>query len=271
MAHMVDKNISRFRLIRIWLMVSSRAAQSQLTTRWSGLLFLAGKIARFMFLYLFLLNVLKNKSTFVGYSKEQMIVFYLIFNLLDIMSQFIFRGVYQFRPLVVSGNFDLDLLRPLPSFFRPIFGWTDILDLITLIPLWSYFVWYLISNNLVANSRDLFLFFIFFLNSLILAFSLHLLICAICLLTTEIDHLIMVYRDLTSMARFSTDIYSKTIQFSLTFIIPIIILMTVPTKVLFGFLSWPWLILSIFIAIMFLLISLRFWQYALKRYSSASS
>ncbi|MGB9911383.1 MAG: hypothetical protein ACPLKP_02140 [Microgenomates group bacterium] len=51
----------------------------------------------------------------------------LLFCLVDITVQFLFRGVYQLRSLVVSGNYDLDLLKPLLSFFRPIFGWTDIL------------------------------------------------------------------------------------------------------------------------------------------------
>ena len=128
-----------FRLIKIWLMVASRAAQTQLLTGWGGIIFLLGKIVRFLLFFVFLFAVLGSAQTLAGYSREQVILFFLVFNIIDISVQFLFRGVYQFRPLVVSGEYDLDLLKPLPSFFRPLFGWADILDFITLIPLWIYF------------------------------------------------------------------------------------------------------------------------------------
>ncbi|MGB9911382.1 MAG: ABC-2 family transporter protein [Microgenomates group bacterium] len=79
---------------------------------------------------------------------------------------------------------------------------------------------------------------ILFFNALILAFAFHLFFCSVCVLTTEIDHLVWVYRDLTSMARFPTDIYNKGIRIILTFTIPVIILITVPAKALLGILSW---------------------------------
>jgi len=130
------------KLIKIWLMIASRAAQSQLLSRWAGVIFLAGKIVRFFLFFVFLFMVLSSSKTLAGYNREQVIFFFLVFNLVDIMVQFLYRGVYQFRPSVVAGNYDIDLLKPLPSFFRPVFGWADILDFITLIPLWFYFLWF---------------------------------------------------------------------------------------------------------------------------------
>lgn len=265
MAHTVG------RLIKIWLMVSSRAAQSQLLTSWAGILFLVGKIMRFLLFFVFLFTVLSSAKTLAGYTREQVILFFLIFNLVDISVQFLFRGVYQFRPLVVSGNYDLDLLKPLPSFFRPLFGWTDILDFITLVPLLVYFVWFVFAHQFFVAPLALILFFLLLVNSLILAFAFHLFVCGVCILTTEIDHLVMVYRDLSNMARFPTDIYQKGIQYILTFTIPVIILITVPAKALMGFLSWQWMGLSFLISGVALFGSLKFWRYVLTRYSSASS
>ena len=133
------RDIKKF--IKVWLLVSSRAAQAQLLTSRAGVLFLIGKVVRFLLFLIFILTILTSAKTLAGYNREQVIFFFLVFNLVDIMVQFLFRGVYQFRFRVVSGDYDLDLVKPLPSFFRPIFGWTDILDLITLIPLWGYFLW----------------------------------------------------------------------------------------------------------------------------------
>jgi len=259
------------KLIKIWLMYTLNALQSDLLTTWAGVLFIIGKIVRFLLFFVFLFAILSAAKTLAGYNREQVIFFFLVFMLVDAMVQFLFRGVYHFRSLVVSGDYDLDLLKPLPSFFRPIFGHTDLADFVTLIPLWVYFLWFVFTNHLFTGIGDLILFFLLLFNSLILAFAFHLFICAICVLTTEIDHLVWVYRDLTSMARFPTDIYQKAIQGILTFTIPVVILITVPAKALLGLLSWPWIALAFGISGLFLWGSLKFWRYALSKYSSASS
>lgn len=259
------------KLLKVWLRISFLAAESQLLTNWSGILFIVGKIVRFALYFIFLFSILSGVKTLAGFSREQVIFFFLIFNLIDIIVQFLFRGVYLFRSSVVNGGFDIDLLKPWPSFFRPIFGWTDILDFITLVPLIIYIGYFSVINHLVPNSLSCLLFILLLFNALLISFSFHLAVCAVCVLTLEIDHLVWVYRDLTSMARFPTDIYPRLIQMILTFTIPVVILITVPAKALMGLLSWQWIILSFLISGVFLFGSLKFWKYALRQYSSASS
>lgn len=259
------------RLIKIWLMYAWRSAQTQILTRWGGYLFLIGKIVRFLFFFVFLLTVLSSTKTLAGYTREQVIFFFLVFNLLDVLTQFLFRGIYFFRYLVVSGNFDLDLLKPLPSFFRPLFGFTDFLDLLTLVPLWGFILWFIFKYQLFSSYLQLVVFFLLLLNSVVLAFAFHLFVASVGVLTTEIDHLILVYRDLAQMARFPTDIYQKGIRMVLTFVVPVVILITVPAKALMGVLSRQGIALALIASGIFLFISLKFWQYALARYSSASS
>lgn len=258
-------------LIKIWFLLALRAAQVQLLTRWGSLLFLLGKIVRFLLFFVFLFVVLSSAQTLAGYHRDQVILFFLVFNLVDVSIQFLFRGVYQFRFRVVSGDYDLDLLKPLPSFFLPILGWSDIIDFLTLIPLGGYLLWFVLTKGLFSSPVQFFSFFALFLNSLILGFAFHLFICAVGLLTTEIDHLVWVYRDLTNMARFPTDIYQKGVRFVLTFVVPVVVLITFPAKALLGILSLKGVVLA-FLASGFLLsTSLKFWRFALSRYSSASS
>ena len=262
---------TRLKLIKIWWKLVLLSVQDQLLTTWAAIFFIVGKVVRCLFFFIFLFAVLSSTKTLAGYNREQVIFFFLVFNLVDIIIQCFFRGVYHFRSIVVRGTYDLDLSKPLPSWFIPIFNYSDILDFITLIPLWIYFLWFVFTNHLFVGIGDLILFFLLLGNSLILAFAFHLFACSICLLTTEIDHLIWIYRDLTSMARFPTDIYQKFVQVFLTFTIPVVILFTVPAKALLGLLSWPWIILSFVISGIFWWGSLKFWKYALKKYSSASS
>lgn len=265
MAHTVGK------LITIWVRVTLMSAQAQLLTNYAGLLFVVGKIVRFILYFIFLFSVLSGTKTIVNFTREQIILFFLVFNLIDITVQFLCRGVYVFRPLVISGNYDLDLLKPLPSFFRPLFGWADILDLVTLVPFVIYFIFYTFSNRMFPDISSLFLFLVLIINSLVLALSFHLAVCAICILTTEVDHLIWVYRDLTNMARFPADIYQRAIQGLLIFPLPVIILMTVPAKALMGLLSWNWIGFSLIVGVVSMVTASKLWKYSLRRYSSASS
>lgn len=247
------------------------AAQSQLLTTWAGVLFISGKVVRFLLFFVFLFTVMSASGKMMAYSQTQIIFFFLCYTFIDVLIQTVFRGIYQFRPLVVSGNFDWDLLKPLPSFFRPLFGWADILDAITLVPLTGYIIYYIFVHSLVVDPISLISFFILFINAIIVAFSINLIIASIGILTTEIDYLTWIYRDVEAMARFPTDIYKKWIQTGLTFIIPITVLITIPAKALLGLLSWDLFLVALGVGVIFLFFSLRFWRYALSRYSSASS
>src|SRR3990167_10788669 len=131
-------------------------------------LFTLGKITRFIFL-LFMIYLVFSKTKLVkGYTLNQMIIFYLTFNIIDNISQFFFREVYRFRPLVVSGSFDLTLLKPHHPFIRVLVGGLDFLDLFLLIPtiiLTIYFILQLPSFHFLP----LISYLVLIINSLIIA------------------------------------------------------------------------------------------------------
>ncbi|MBI3443186.1 hypothetical protein HY008_00790, partial [Candidatus Woesebacteria bacterium] len=66
--------------------------------------FLTGKILRFIFFFAFLFFLLQGAKTLAGYTSNQAIFFFLTFNLIDVISQFLFREVYRFRPMIVNGD-----------------------------------------------------------------------------------------------------------------------------------------------------------------------
>lgn len=259
------------RILKVWFLVSGMAAQSQLLTNRSGLLFITGKIVRFVLYFIFLFGVIKSANGLTGFSLDQAVLFFLVFTLVDTLAQFLFRGVYRFRSSVVNGSFDLDLLKPLPALFYPVFGWMDILDAITLVPFIGYMFYFIASHGLSVSSISLLFFVLMLFNSLLVAFALHLSICGVCIVTLSIDYLTWLYRDLTALGRFPTDIYPKNIRFILTFIFPVTILMTIPTKALLGLITGWSLVAYLAFGVVTVFLSLRFWHFALKKYSSASS
>lgn len=257
--------------IKVWWIYTTNMFQTQfVVARWSILLFLFAKILRFATFTFFLIILLSNTKVLAGYNLDQVILFFLSFNFLDIFSQLLFREVYRFRAAIVTGNFDFYLIKPLNPLFRSLFTGTDLLDLITLIPLAVVLI-YFIDKLQLLTTLNFAGYLLMMLVGFLIALSFHILVLSLGVLTTEIDNTVMVYRDLVSMARVPVDIYMEPVRGLITFVIPIGMMMTFPPKTLLGLLSPVYIIYSIIFSVSLLYLSLKIWQGALKRYSSASS
>lgn len=264
---MVDKFIHYF---KVWKLYTIDSFSVMLVSRFSAIIFTLAKLLRFIFFLMFLVFILSGTNTLGGYTKLEVVFFYLTFNLIDTITQLLFREVYRFRSLIVEGRFDYILLQPINSLFRSLTGGADLLDLFMLVPIMVLLVFVgSKTGTLSAVNIGLFLFFI--LNSLILTASFHIVVLAIGILTTSVDHTILIYRDITSTGRIPVDVYREPVRGFLTFILPVAIIMTVPAKAFFGILPIDLIIVSLIFAVFVFFGSLRLWRYALTKYSSASS
>jgi ABC-2 type transport system permease protein len=258
-------NLKRY--IVYWLKNNSLTLQSLLADRLSSILFIFGKLLRFSF-YLGFLFALKLKIKLVtGYNIDQLVVFFLIYNLFDLVGQLFYRGVYWYRADILSGAFDFTLLKPINPLFQVLTSHTDFLDLPQLIIVLACLVIFLPG----VSAAEALVFVILSFVSMLLLTAVHIFVAAIGVITTEVDHTIWIFRGLSGMAQVPVDVYSRAVRDFLTFVVPVGIIFTFPAKSLFGLLSVPIITLALFFAFTFYLLSLKFWQYALKKYSSASS
>lgn len=241
------------------------------SNRVAATLFIFGKLLRFLFFLGFLILLVGRTRTLAGYNLSQIIFFFFTFNLIDITVQLLLRGVYHFRPLIVSGSFDLVLVKPVPPLFASLVSHTDVLDLFTLVPLIGYMIYFLASGQIIVSLPGILLYFLLITCSFIIALALHIMVLAVGILTTEVDHLIWIYRDLSGMGRIPVDVYREWLRNFFIFVVPIGVIMTFPAKALMGFLSPQMVSFSLVLSVVFLFLSFRFWQFALKKYSSASS
>lgn len=233
------------------------------------MIFLTGKILRFSFFLVFLFFLLKGTDNLAGYNLNQTLFFFLTFTLIDTVSQFFFREVYRFRPQLVSGDFDLVLVKPINALFRSLLGGADVIDLITIPPL-IYAVIY-VGLMLHPNAIQTILYIVLLINGMLIATAFHIAVLALGILTIEIDHTIMIYRDLVSLGRFPVDIYKEPLKGILTYLIPVAVMVTLPAKFLMGLVSPVGMLTALLIGIAAVFVATRFWNYALRYYTSASS
>ena len=232
-------------------------------------IFLTGKVLRFVFFTLFIFFLVKGSQGLAGYTLHQSIFFFLTFNLVDITSQFLFREVYRFRPQLISGDFDLALVKPFSPLFMSLMGGADIIDLITIPPL--IFTIFYIGSQLTPSILHIAFYVLLIVNGLLIATAFHIFVLGFGIITLEVDHLVFIYRDIINLGKLPVDIYREPIRSIITYLIPVGVMITLPAKALMGLVSPIGIIATLGIGAVALVASYRFWNFALTRYTSASS
>lgn len=254
---------------RIWLIMSRNAFMVYLSQKNILAVLLTGKIFRFFFSVIFLFFLVSGSRGLAGYSTSQVIFFFLTYNLIDITTQFLFREVYRFRPLVISGDLDLILSKPFNPLFRILMGGADVIDLITIPPVVAAIVY--VAYSFHPTIINIVMYIIFVCNALVIALAFNIFVISMGIITLEVDHTIMIFRDLSRLGSVPIDVYTEPFKSFITFIIPIALMLSIPSKALMGFATLPWLIFTLCFAYIFLFAASNFWKFALKKYTSASS
>lgn len=260
-----------FTYFSIWKITASNALQETFVNRGTNAIFLFGKSVRYGMSLIFIFLIKQNIQVFAGYTVDEMVVFFLTYQFIDTLGQVFFRGVYLFSNHIRTGTFDFFLSKPINPLFSALTGNPDINDTIMLLPT-------TLINLLIASQLDIHITptsFIFFLalliNSFVILTAIHIWVLILGILTTEIDGIVWLYRDFSRLGQFPINIYTELLRFVLTFLVPISVMMTIPTQVLLHTQPMISIPVTITIGVSFLFITLQGWRWGLKNYSSASS
>ena len=249
--------------------MTTNSFETIIASRFGMVIFIFGKLFKLVLFLGFIYFLFEGTKSILGYGKYQTLLFLMTFTFLGQVGQMLFREVYRFRSKLLSGEFDFDLLRPIHPLLRNMAGGFDLMDLITM-PVIVY-VLLIVLSNLQFSPAQLALYILLLANGFLVMMAVHVLVVALGIVTTEVDHIVMAYRDIETMGRFPVDIYREPLRQVLTFAIPVGLMFTIPAKALLGLLSWPVIVMAFALGLASIYLSLRFWNYAVRKYSSASS
>lgn len=255
----------------IWWIVAKNALQEAFVNRATNSLFFFGKALRLVMMLIFLFTLKNTIPSFAGYSIDQMFVFFLTYQVIDISAQIFYRGVYLFSEQVRTGEFDFVLAKPINPLFRALAGKPDINETLFFIPNLVVIVWLALSLDLHMTVSSIMWYLVLMANSFLIVTALHIMVLVIGILTTEVDGVIWMYRDLIRLGQFPVTIYTPIVRFSLFFLIPIGLMITIPAQVLLTMPPAHSMAFTLLFGLAFFVTSLRLWNWALKHYSSASS
>ena len=259
------------RYLSIWLRFGRLSLQISFVNRGTIIFFFLGKGIRYAMMLILLWTLSKGISQVGPYSIAQLTVFFLVFQTVDTFSQMIFRGVYDFGSQVKSGDFDFDLCKPISPLFRALLGTPDINDLLFVIPTLILNLYIISRLPIQFSVGNIVMFFLLLINSFIIAAAFHIFVLASGILVVEIDNTIMLYRDISRLAQIPVSLYPTFMQFALFIIVPVGLMMTVPSQVLIGITPTVGILLTFILGGGTLLAALLAWRRALQKYTSASS
>jgi len=254
---------------QVWSRLATYGLAETFVNRWTNLLFLSGKVIRFGMLLFFLFFIKESVQTFAGYTPDQMIVFFLTYQFLDTIAQVFYRGVYMFSWQVRSGELDFYLSKPLHPLFRILTGKPDFIDVIFFIPSTLLSV-YLIRDFLAAATpASILTYLLLLINGFLIATAFHILILALGVVTVEVDNAVMLYRDVNVMSRFPVTIYQEPLRTVLLFGIPVGLMNTIPAQVLLQTAPTVQIWATFGLGLSFFVLSLKIWNWSIKRYTGA--
>lgn len=256
---------------QIWLTYGRLAFQINFVHRGMLVFFLLGKVARYAIALIVMLTLRNNIDAMGQYTMDQVLVFFIIYTIIDSVAQTLFRGVYDFSWKIRDGALDFDLIKPLNPLFRSLLGSPDINDVIFLIPLLLVNVWILSTLNIVWDPQSVVWGLLLLINGLFIAAALHILVLSLGVFSTQIDGAMWLYRDVYKQTQIPVSLQRELMRWGLLFVVPVALMSSVPTEVMLGLQPSVSIPTVLVITGAFVAISLFTWKKSLEHYTSASS
>ena len=222
---------------------------------------------------IFLLSIFfQNKGIIGGWKFEQALIIQGIYTILNGITNTWFNpNLTEIVKHIREGTLDFVLLKPIDSqFFISLkkLNPSGFLEII----LGFFLLFYCIKiNQINMNIGFLTLSFITIICSICILYSLWFFISTTTIWFVKTWNATEVLRSFLYIGRFPLNSFSLTLRIFFSVFIPIAFITTIPSEVFIG-ISQTWkILLEVIIASIFLLSSRKFWLFALKFYSSASS
>ncbi len=212
------------------------------------------------------------RSTIAGWSFDETLVVIGLFSAFSGLVEAVFRpNVTSIIEQIRDGTFDFVLVKPVNAQFisslRSIVIWR-IFDIIAGFAIITVALGRL---GITPTPGQIAMFLVMVLLAAVIVYSLWLMMVTLAFWFVKVDNLSELFGAFYEAGRFPVSIYKGWIRGLLTFIVPIAFITTVPAEVLLQRADAIPLGWGVALAAAFFLASNRFWNFAIRSYSSASS
>lgn len=257
-----------FRMLKLFAQFS---LMRQLAYRLSFAIGVFGKILRIGVLLLFFDFLYLRTSLLAGWRHEEVLVLSAIYLTIELLYSITFQRnlLYWFPQRLRKGSFDFLITKPINTLFHTAFKDIDFFDLFSSIPVVALWVYLFVT---VGVSWKILPLVIFFMGvSLVFLFAVTLIIASLSFWTIQGSGIGRLTDHVMRVSRYPADVFHGGWRILFWYILPVGIIATLPAKIWFSVFD-PWYtVYALFITLVLLIISFRFWHFGLRHYQSASS
>jgi ABC-2 type transport system permease protein len=207
-----------------------------------------------------------------GWSYADVLVLLGVFNTLRGMIDFALRpNMPRLLEHVRRGTLDYILTKPVDSMFYVSFRHLVFWRLIDVLLGLGVIGYGLVEKHYIPSLVDVVVFIVTITASFVLIYSLWMMLMTTSFWVIRIDDLSFIFDSFFETARFPSGMYRGWLRIVLTYVLPAAVITNMPALSLLGKWNIVTALVSVVLAGVFLWLARRFWRFALRFYTSASS
>ncbi|AEH47619.1 ABC transporter permease [Parageobacillus thermoglucosidasius] len=207
-----------------------------------------------------------------GWTYADVLVLLGVFNTLRGMIDFALRpNMPRLLEHVRRGTLDYILTKPVDSMFYVSFRHLVFWRLIDVLLGLGVIGYGLMVKRYIPSLFDVLIFLITIAASFVLIYSLWMMLMTTSFWVIRIDDLSFIFDSFFETARFPIGMYRGLVRIVLTYVLPATVITNMPALSLLGKWNMATAFIAVLLALVFLWLARRFWRFALRFYTSASS
>lgn len=207
-----------------------------------------------------------------GWTRADAIVILGVYQLVSgLISMLLSRNMYEISDAITKGMLDVVLIRPVNAQFYLTTRWIRPDQSFNVAAGLLLIVIGLNRGNGMPQPLDIVQFLILLVTGFVLITCCWSCLAFCAFWMQSVGSMMMFFQDLLQVGRYPIGFFPLAIRMLFTAVVPLAFLTTFPAQALTGGISWWVVLVAIAFALLALDVTRRFWHFAVRRYSGASS
>ncbi|MDP3043245.1 MAG: ABC-2 family transporter protein [bacterium] len=260
--------------VKIWRLSLYNSLMQRMAYRFNFLLMCVGVFLQMILTLIFINVIFGFIDNLSGWTREQALIVVASYMIIEGLMWATCAYLAGISRNIRMGTMDLILIKPMDAQYLVSIWRGDPEDWVRVATALLVFIYAIVNLDipLAVVLKNLIYYIILMFNAYVIVYSITLILKSFSFWFVEATSLNLFNQAVTRMSQYPTDIFAhKIAKIIFSTVIPLAFIATVPAKILIGGMNLYLFFSSCALAIIFFYSSRKFWLFALKHYSSASS
>jgi ABC-2 type transport system permease protein len=211
-------------------------------------------------------------SNLKGWTFPQTLVLLAVYYLMDgLIEMFIAPNMRNVMQQVREGTLDFVLLKPVSAQFMASFRTVVIWRIVNVLVGLGLTIYTIGRLSLGVGLPQAMAFAVTLAAGMAVVYSFWLFLVTLTFWFVKIDNIEQIVWQAFEAGRYPIEIYPAWLRGSLTYVVPVAFIITVPAQALAGRLQGGFILVTLLVAALMVILSSAFWRFGLKHYTGASA